>query len=199
MIDRRAFLHALALLALAPAALARRARAAADALDPKLSAALEQSPFVYVSPLRKDGKESTCHGEVWYGWLDGAVVLTTAVTTWKARSVKNGLDRARIWVGDYGRVKQLVDFGFELRASPRASRRRRQAGRATVVLFGFPDPTPNRRRRRTLAGSVERLFSEIVVEPSVDCAIGHDHIIATNPPNDRELEAGAKVVDRVRP
>ncbi len=72
------------------------------ALPDALSEALERSPFVYVSPLRSDGSESRCHGEVWYAWLEGAVVLNTASTTWKARALEQGLDRARIWVGDYG-------------------------------------------------------------------------------------------------
>jgi hypothetical protein len=117
LIDRRRFVQVLALLALAPAPLARLARAAA-ALDTKLASALETSPFVYVSPLKKDGAESTCHGEVWYAWIDGAVVLTTARTTWKARSLERGLSRARIWVGDYGRVKQLVGQNDAFRAGP---------------------------------------------------------------------------------
>jgi hypothetical protein len=76
-------------------------------LDRKLAHALEQSPYVYVSPLLKDDSESTCHGEVWYAWIDGAVVLTSASTSWKARAVARGLHGARIWVGDHGRWKQL--------------------------------------------------------------------------------------------
>ena len=51
---------------LGPRARERRFRADAIAL-------LERSAFVYVSPLKSDGAESRCHGEVWYGWLDGRV------------------------------------------------------------------------------------------------------------------------------
>jgi hypothetical protein len=110
LITRRGFLVAAAGFAIAPAALAapaRRILAAAPAgISPELETALGKSPFVYVSPLRSDGQESRCHGEVWYAWLDGAVVLTSASTSWKARAARKGL-HARIWVGDYGRVKTL--------------------------------------------------------------------------------------------
>jgi hypothetical protein len=115
LITRRRFLVAAAGFALAPAALtfpARRLLAAApDGLSPDLTSALEKSPFVYVSPLRSDGKESSCHAEVWFAWIDGAVVLTSASTSWKALAAKKGLG-ARIWVGDYGRAKTL-GFGNE--------------------------------------------------------------------------------------
>jgi hypothetical protein len=67
---------------------------------------LEQSPFVYVSPLRSNGAESACHGEVWYGWLDGAVVVNSRRVTWKVKALQRGLDHARVWVGDHGRWKQ---------------------------------------------------------------------------------------------
>ena len=77
-------------------------------LGAKLERALDASDFVYVSPLKSNGQESTCHGEVWYGWLDGHVVLITAHDRWKSRSVKSGLDRARIWVGNHGRWKGRV-------------------------------------------------------------------------------------------
>ncbi len=100
-LGRREFLGgALALLA-GP----RLLRAHEAGLAPELVRALEKSGFVYISPIRSDGRESRCHGEVWYGWLDGAVVIATRVRTWKARALARGLDRARIWVGDHGRVR----------------------------------------------------------------------------------------------
>ena len=111
MIDRRGFLTAAAGALLWPASrvLAHHERtASAGKVDAALRDALEKSEFVYVSPLKSDGAESTCHGEVWYGWLDGAVVLITGASTWKAKAVTKGLDRARIWVGNHGRWKQMV-------------------------------------------------------------------------------------------
>jgi hypothetical protein len=88
--------------------------------------ALEKSDYVYVSPLRGNGSESRCHGEVWYGWLDGAVVLNTQSGTWKAQALRRGLTGARIWVGNYGRWKGMLGANEKFRAGPhfdaRASR-----------------------------------------------------------------------------
>ena len=80
---------------------------------------LESSPFVYISPLLADGAESKCHSEVWYAWVDGAVVINTAPTTWKSRALAAGRDRARIWVGDHGRVKQMIGTNQAFRSAPR--------------------------------------------------------------------------------
>jgi hypothetical protein len=101
-IDRRTFLGAAALALLAPSRGFAEAAAAVPATTLQL---LDTSKFVYVSPLKKDGAESTCHGEVWYAWLDGAVLVNTRRSTWKVTALKSGLDRARIWVGDHGRWK----------------------------------------------------------------------------------------------
>lgn len=106
--------------------LARRVRAVegaspghgAVALPKATVAALETSPFVYVSPLRADGSESTCHAEVWFAWLDGAVVVISAATSWKARAIAAGLDRARLWVGDRGRWRGLLGHNEEFRKAP---------------------------------------------------------------------------------
>ena len=67
------------------------------------------SPLVYVSPLTKGGKESTCHGEVWFFVDGGDVVLATATKTWKVRALGKGLDRARVWVGDFGPYKSAAE------------------------------------------------------------------------------------------
>jgi hypothetical protein len=88
---------------------------AAEALPTEL---LAKSPFVYISPLRADGSESTCHSEVWFGWLDGAVLINTAPTTWKSRALTAGRTRARIWVGDHGRVKQMLGRNEAFRGAP---------------------------------------------------------------------------------
>ena len=119
MIDRRTLLEALVGLLLAPAALARAQPSPAKApMDASRERLLVESPFVYVSPIRSNGEESRCHGEVWFGWIDGSVVVITAAKTWKARSLARGLERARIWVGDYGRVKRIVGSNEAFRAGP---------------------------------------------------------------------------------
>jgi hypothetical protein len=87
-------------LALGAAALIPRAVMAAA--GPSWLEAAKTSSLVYVSPLSKAGKESTCHGEVWFFVDGGDVVLATATKTWKARALDKGLDRARVWVGSFG-------------------------------------------------------------------------------------------------
>ena len=115
LIDRRGFLGACAGLALWPVLRGATPARAAAAVPHAL---LESSPFVYISPLRADGGESTCHSEVWFGWLDGAVLINTAPKTWKARALAVGRDRARIWVGDHGRVKQMIGTNDAFRSAP---------------------------------------------------------------------------------
>lgn len=93
-------------------------RASAE-LSPETLGLLESSEFVYISPLRSDGSESRCHGEVWYGWLDETVVIITSRSSWKARAVLDkGLDSARIWVGDHGRWKGWVWNNDRFRSAP---------------------------------------------------------------------------------
>ncbi len=100
--------------------LLRAASHAASALTlPKATRELlTSSPYVYISPLKMDGEESRCHGEVWYAWIDGAVVVTVASDRWKARALKRGLHGARIWVGDHGRWKGVVANNEAFRAAP---------------------------------------------------------------------------------
>jgi len=100
-ITRRQFL---ALGGAGAAALAwpRAARALAYELPQAAKDALAKSPLVYVSPLKKDGSESTCHGEVWFVQEGSDVVVVTAADRWKARAIASGHDRARLWVGDFG-------------------------------------------------------------------------------------------------
>jgi len=114
------------------AALARPLRARA-ALAPDVAGLLERSGFVYVSPLKSDGSESSCHGEVWYGWLDADVVLITSRTSWKARAVARGLERTRIWVGDHGRVGRVLGSGDAFRKGPSFEARGQKSGDAALL------------------------------------------------------------------
>ena len=117
-IDRRTFIAGSAAWLLWP----RVSRAAHHERAHSLSAdtlkLLAESPYVYVSPIKSDGGESRCHGEVWYAWFDGAVYLNAASNTWKARAVGKGLTSARVWVGDHGRWKGLVSKNEAFRAAP---------------------------------------------------------------------------------
>jgi hypothetical protein len=99
MVSRRRILEvagAATALALVPGVL----RAAAPAAG--LTTAMTESDLVYLTPLRMDGKESRCQAEVWFA-ADGAdICVVTATGAWRARAVRNGLTRARVWVGDVG-------------------------------------------------------------------------------------------------
>jgi hypothetical protein len=146
MQDRRGFLSgAFALVAsgAATAAFGPRAARASDPgavsaspnVDPAsaLGRALAASPYVYVSPLKRDGSESRCHGEVWFAWIDAQVVLITARDRWKARSLARGQDRARIWVGDIGRVKGLFGASDAFRKLPHFDATASQSGDSALL------------------------------------------------------------------
>jgi len=104
--------------ALGAAALWLPRRAFADQTAPgtALQAALVASPLVYVSPLKKDGNESTCHGEVWFVAEGPDVLVVTAAERWKARALSQGHDGARLWVGDFG---VWTRSGGEFKSAPR--------------------------------------------------------------------------------
>jgi len=94
------------------------AQAAPKPIDPKLRKALETSQFVYVSPINSNGRESRCHGEVWFGFIDDSVVLITSTQSWKVRALVRGRNRARVWAGSYGRWKRLVGYNESFRKAP---------------------------------------------------------------------------------
>jgi len=95
---------------------------------------LEKSAFVYISPLKSDGQESRCHGELWFAWLDDSVVVTVASDRWKAAALAQGLDRARIWVGDHGRWKGWLGGQNEaFRQAPFFDARAEKVADATTI------------------------------------------------------------------
>ncbi len=107
---RRRFLEGA--LALSGALLfpARRSLAAASAgLSPQATDAIANSPLIYLSPIRSDGQESACQAEVWFGSDGEELFVVTAEDGWKSQSIKKGLDKARIWVGDFGPWKRSED------------------------------------------------------------------------------------------
>jgi len=162
-LDRRAFLGACAGLLLWPLAgraadgspEAGGAPAPGEGTDLPVHA-LETSPFVYVCPLRAGGEESTCHAEVWFAWLDGAVVINTAPTTWKARALARGLDHARIWVGDHGRWKGLLGTSDAFRQAPHFDARAR-AVRGDDALLERLLATYTRKYPREIGAWVDKM------------------------------------------
>jgi hypothetical protein len=105
MIDRRRFLTAMAFAGVATTTLLlpRTSRArVAGALAPEAAKAAAKSTLIYVSPLLADGSESACHGEVWFVVDGDDLLVVTSPDRWRAKAIGRGLDRARIWIGDYG-------------------------------------------------------------------------------------------------
>ncbi len=104
VISRRAFLRGAAALsgaALLPASLARSGDAA-FAPSKAAQAAIETSKVIYISPLKSDGEESACHAEVWFDAEGSDLFVVTKPECWRFRAIERGLDRARIWVGEFG-------------------------------------------------------------------------------------------------
>lgn len=91
---------ALALGAFLPGRFA--AAAGGDAFGESLRRALDDTDVFYLTPLKADGSESTCQAEIWFVADDADAFVVTAADAWRARAVRQGLDRARIWVGDVG-------------------------------------------------------------------------------------------------
>jgi hypothetical protein len=71
-------------------------------LPPATKQALAKSRLVYLSPLRKNGQESTCHAEVWFAARGDDFYVVTSAAAWRNEAIGKGLDRARVWLGDYG-------------------------------------------------------------------------------------------------
>jgi hypothetical protein len=67
-----------------------------------VAGALAASDLVYLSPLRASGAESRCQAEVWFVAEGTDILVVTATGSWRARALRAGLPRARIWIGDLG-------------------------------------------------------------------------------------------------
>ena len=106
MITRRGLLGSAGAL-LAAGALPRTAWG--SGLPDTTRAALIESGLVYLTPLKSDGAESACHAEIWFAFDGNDLYLVTAADAWRARAIANGLDQARIWVGDFGNWKKAGD------------------------------------------------------------------------------------------
>jgi hypothetical protein len=104
VVSRRDFMRGAAALSgmiMLPANLAR-SRDVEFRVSKAAQAAIETSKLIYITPLKSDGKESSCHAEVWF-FADGAdLLVVTKEELWRSQAVKRGFDRARIWVGDHG-------------------------------------------------------------------------------------------------
>ena len=93
-------------LAVAPAIplLARTAFAKEGEATP--SDKLGTSQLVYITPIKSDGEESRCKAEIWFSHHEGDVFVVTPPEAWRARAVGKGLNKARLWVGEFGQWTQ---------------------------------------------------------------------------------------------
>lgn len=72
----------------------------------KLAASgLQESRLVYLTPLKSDGNESTCQGEVWFIWHKDAIYVNTQAEAWRVEAVRKGLVSTRMWIGEVGMWK----------------------------------------------------------------------------------------------
>ena len=67
-----------------------------------LAVDLESSPFAYISPFKSNKQLSRCQAEVWYVSYQGHIHVCSDSKSWRVRALSQGLDRARIWLGDVG-------------------------------------------------------------------------------------------------
>ncbi len=103
-LSRRSFLEGAVALSgalLLPAGLAG-AKDGEYEVSKAAGSAIESSPLIYITPIRSDGSESACHGEVWFASEGQDLLVVTKPDLWRSQAVNQGLDVARIWVGDFG-------------------------------------------------------------------------------------------------
>lgn len=110
--------------------------------NPAFKAAVARSPLLYVSPLRRDGSESHCHAEVWFVPDGSDLLVVTNPERWRAAALGKGLDRARLWVGNFGVWTKSDAFRKGPSTEARARLERDRAVQAMAIeAFGskYPD------------------------------------------------------------
>jgi hypothetical protein len=86
------------------------------AADSPAVAFLDKSALIYLTPLRTNGKESTCHGELWFVHYSSEIFAVTQSDAWRAEALRRGLQRATIWIGEFGPWKKSKNY---YRSAPR--------------------------------------------------------------------------------
>ncbi len=67
--------------------------------------AADQSPLIYLTPLKSDDAESSCQAEVWFASVESSFYVVSDADAWRSQAIGKGLTKARIWVGDVGTWK----------------------------------------------------------------------------------------------
>ena len=104
-LNRREALKGTALLLLSTSIGGRQAIAA----ESPAIGFLDKSALIYLSPFRSNGKESKCHGEVWFVHHNNEIYVVTQSDAWRAEALRRGLRRAAIWIGEFGTWKSAKD------------------------------------------------------------------------------------------
>ena len=61
-------------------------------------AALDKSDLIYLSPIVSDGKDSACHGEVWFVHHDREIFVVTQSNAWRAEATRRGFNLSLIHI-----------------------------------------------------------------------------------------------------
>lgn len=79
------------------------------AADTPAVAFLDKSDLIYLTPFLSDGRESKCHGEVWFVHHKQDIFVVTKSDAWRTEAIRRGLNRAGIWIGEFGAWKRAKD------------------------------------------------------------------------------------------
>lgn len=94
--------------------------AIAKTLTVAASDGLSESRLVYLTPLKSDGGESACQGEVWFAYAKDTIYVNTQADAWRVEAIRKGLADTRMWVGDVGMWRQ-ADGAYKKLPKIRAS------------------------------------------------------------------------------
>lgn len=70
---------------------------------------LETSKLIYLTPIKSNGDESKCKAEIWFIYHESNIYLVTPSDAWRTEAIKMGLNKARIWVGEFGNWRRAND------------------------------------------------------------------------------------------
>ena len=122
-----------------------------------LQTAMAESRLIYLTPLQSTGAESRCQAEIWYALHEGAMYVVTQADAWRSEAIRQGLDRARIWVGDVGNWRRADERYRNLPVVEATASIETDASRREQVLAGMGEkyadewPTWGPRFRNALA------------------------------------------------
>ena len=77
-------------------------KAFSAAYSEEIGTQLQSSDLIYLTPIKTNGKESSCQSEIWYVWDGLDIYVCTKSKSWRARASTLGLEHTRIWIGDLG-------------------------------------------------------------------------------------------------